>query len=665
MGQPLRHIISVFLIWSAAFSSSAAEKVDPALFGALPSISLVEISPNGETVALLQNSGGEATVVFVELNDPGATPKGVPVGAVKARSMEWVDNNYLLLLASDAKTASVLPGLVETELYRWISISKDERELRVLFRQDQGYYVTSSGFIVATTPETPEDLIMARWTPDARVPSRATGRLGRDIGDGYSLFHVNARTARESITYRGNSETWDWIVDDKGEAILRIDFNEKTDERKIYRRRDGGNTFEHIATIEGEFGGPKGVSFYGVGESSREILARTYGDENTSGLYGFNIDTGEFSRTVFRHEKYDLTGVSYDPTKATVTAVYYTDDFPRAFHLNPDDQQLQENLARALPGAIPYIGSKSINGDKMIIWAVYPDRPTDIYLFDKPSRNLALFSSMRPQLADRTYGQKTKFSYTSPDGLGIDGYLTTPTNSSSENLPLIVLPHGGPESRDDQSFDWWAFFYAARGYAVYQPNFRGSHGYGLTFKEAGYGEWGRKMQDDITNGVQKLIQDGIVDPNRICIVGGSYGGYAALAGATLTPDLYACAVSVNGVSDLPSMIGNAGRFSEIIAEYWETRIGSRFRDSDELAAVSPARRAASTGAPIMLIHGKDDTVVPFYQSEIMRNALADANKPYEFVELEGEDHWLSIEETRTEMLRKSIEFIDKHIGNNE
>ena len=172
------------------------------------------------------------------------------------------------------------------------------------------------------------------------------------------------------------------------------------------------------------------------------------------------------------------------------------------------------------------------------------------------------------------------------------------------------------------------------------------------------------MQDDITEGVQRLIADGVVDPNRICIVGASYGGYAALAGATLTPDLYACAVSVNGVSDLPAMLGAEAKDSPLAEDYWEVRIGGSRFSPDELDAVSPASIADRAGAPILLIHAKDDVVVPMSQSRRMRDALRRAGKAHEYVELKGEDHWLSTGEMRTEMLARSVEFIDRHIGGN-
>ena len=661
----LRVILLVFCGSIIAAGPVAAQKADPALFGALPAIDAIEISPDGNTVALLQNANNETVVVFVDLNDPGATPKGVPIGDRKARTIEWVDNDYLLLLVSVAQTGAFLTGLETHELARWISISKDQRKLKVLFERDAGYYVPSPGALLAITPDSPGDAVFARWTPDARVSARAgVSRLNdskRDIGQGYSLFNVNVGAGREKLTFAGKAETWDWVVDAEGDAVLRVDYDEDRGERKIHRRRSGSKTFEHVTTLDSEFGTPDAISFYGLGEAPNEVLATTYGGQDKFGVVGFDIESGQIARTVFRHPKYDVTGVAYDPRKATAARIYYTDDFPRVFHLNPADQKLQDALAAALPGAEPYLTSRSWDETKIIVHAVYPDRPTDIYIFDKTARKLTYFSSTRPALTEDSYGDKSPYDHVSPDGLEINGYLTTPPGAEKRNLPLIVLPHGGPESRDNQAFDWWAHFYAARGYAVYQPNYRGSFGYGLAFREAGYGEWGRKMQDDITNGVKKLIADGIADAERICIVGGSYGGYAALAGATLTPDLYACAVSVNGVTDLMALIGS-GADSDMFVDYWEKRIGSRFRDREEVEAVSPAKIAWKARAPIMLIHAKDDTVVPFYQSEVMFNALKGSGRPHEFVELKGEDHWLSNGETRTEMLRRSIDFIDKHIG---
>jgi dipeptidyl aminopeptidase/acylaminoacyl peptidase len=186
-------------------------------------------------------------------------------------------------------------------------------------------------------------------------------------------------------------------------------------------------------------------------------------------------------------------------------------------------------------------------------------------------------------------------AYKAADGTEIHACLTLPPGKSGTNLPLVVLPHGGPEARDELRFDWLTQFLATRGYAVLQPNFRGSYGYGRKFVEASNGQWGLKMQSDVSDGVKTLIADGVADPKRVCVVGASYGGYAALAGATFTPELYACAVSIAGISSVPNIIGAAtidtGEKSST-TDYWKARIGDIWHDEAALHAVSPAMHAA-------------------------------------------------------------------------
>ncbi|MEO1241564.1 MAG: S9 family peptidase [Pseudomonadota bacterium] len=665
MAQLLRICFSVILIWSAGFTAAAGQKADPAVFGELPAIQSAEISPNGETVAVLRNENAQTTVVLVDLANSTAEPKAIGVGEIKARSIKWVDDRYLLLLASLTNDTQTKTGMQTLEFFRWIAIDTVELETETLFRKDTSYYIEDSGAIVASALSNPGMAFFKRWTPKARVASSGgstyASRLSPSYGQGYSVFRVDLKSGKERMVEGGLPETADWIVNINGEPVVRIDAVSAKGVREVHWKKPGSDRFALAQEIPEKRGRGAAIIFHGLTEAENEIYATTYNGGNTVSFVAYNLEQGNISETLFSDENYDLDSVIYDIHPATAVGIRYTDDLPRARYLNPDIQGAQDNLARALKGASPMVVSHSTDNNRMLVRAIYTNRPDDYYVFDRKTRSLSFFASSYPALSEKIYAEKSKFAYAAPDGLRVNGYLTTPVGASRENMPLIVLPHGGPASRDDQSFDWWAFFYAARGYAVYQPNFRGSDGYGLAFREAGYGEWGRKMQDDITNGVQKLIDDGIADPSRICIVGASYGGYAALAGATLTPDLYACAVSVNGVSDLPRMIGEAA-VSRNNAAYWERRIGSRFRNADELAAVSPARQAANAGPPVMLIHGKDDTVVPFYQSEIMRDALVAANKPYVFVELRGEDHWLSSGETRTGMLRQSIEFIDRHIG---
>lgn len=256
-------------------------------------------------------------------------------------------------------------------------------------------------------------------------------------------------------------------------------------------------------------------------------------------------------------------------------------------------------------------------------------------------------------------GPMRMITYKATDGLAIQAVLTLPPGRNPKNLPFVVLPHGGPSARDYPGFDWLAQAFASRGYAVLQPNFRGSTGYGAAFENAGDGEWGRKMQTDISDGLAFLAKEGIVDPKRVCIAGASYGGYAALAGVTLQQGLYRCAVSVAGLSDLQTFYDDRMRISasnRTIFRNFQRQIGS----GQNLKDISPARFADRADAPILLIHGKDDTIVLYKHSDIMADALKRANKPFELVTLPGGDHWLTTSETRLAMLEAMVAFIEKH-----
>ncbi|HEY5346927.1 MAG TPA: alpha/beta fold hydrolase, partial [Rhizomicrobium sp.] len=249
------------------------------------------------------------------------------------------------------------------------------------------------------------------------------------------------------------------------------------------------------------------------------------------------------------------------------------------------------------------------------------------------------------------------------DGLDIPAYLTLPPGKLAKDLPLVVMPHGGPDARDMLGFDWWVQFLVNRGYAVLQPEYRGSYGYGRKFTEAGFKQWGLKMQDDISDGVKKVIADGIADPKRVCIVGASYGGYAALAGGAFSPDLYACVVSFAGVSDLPHMLHTEHLYNgREASSFWSSRIGSTDENWDQLKTTSPALHADKFRAPVLLLHGEGDTTVHIDQSEIMNDALKKAGKQVTFIRLPGSDHYLSLADTRIRVLQETEKFLDKYIG---
>lgn len=281
------------------------------------------------------------------------------------------------------------------------------------------------------------------------------------------------------------------------------------------------------------------------------------------------------------------------------------------------------------------------------------------YIVDIRELAAKAFGVERPSIGPDQVGPISVFSYTAGDGLEMDGILTLPPGREAKDLPVVIYPHGGPAGQDDPEFAWLAQAFASRGYAVFQPNFRGSTNRDESFRRAGNGEWGRRMQTDLSDGMAALAKERIVDPSRACIMGASYGGYAALAGVTLQQDLYRCAVAVAPVSDLKLMYdteySESGE-SRVVKNSLLEQLGPR----SSLEEISPRRFAHKADAPILLIHGRDDTVVPFEQSQKMADALKDSGKPYRLVDLGNEDHWLSLSETRKRMLEAAMAFVQEY-----
>jgi dipeptidyl aminopeptidase/acylaminoacyl peptidase len=330
--------------------------------------------------------------------------------------------------------------------------------------------------------------------------------------------------------------------------------------------------------------------------------------------------------------------------------------------LDPKLEKQHQALTRAFPNQEARIISRSEDGKRVIVRTRGLSIPSKYYLVDFATGTAEIVGEQYPALSEAALGQVRAISYKARDGREIPAYLTMPPAAGAEKLPLIVLPHGGPESRDDPTFDWLAQFLATRGYAVLQPQYRGSTGFGLDHQTAGYKQWGAAMQDDLTDGVKTMVAEGVADPARVCIVGASYGGYAALAGAAFTPDLYKCAASVNGVSDLPGLLGYVADHNGKDSDRYQYLLDTLGHASDEkVIERSPARVAGNVRAPVLLVHAVDDTVVPLSQSEKMAKALEKAGKPASLVKLPGEDHWLSRSDTRIRVLKELETFLASNL----
>jgi dipeptidyl aminopeptidase/acylaminoacyl peptidase len=273
-------------------------------------------------------------------------------------------------------------------------------------------------------------------------------------------------------------------------------------------------------------------------------------------------------------------------------------------------------------------------------------------------------TSARPQIPAQAVHGVQEYNFKARDGLIIPSLVTMPLGVKAKNLPAIMLPHGGPESYDKLGFNWMTQYFASQGYVVIQPQFRGSKGFGPAHLMQGRGQWGREMQDDLTDAVNDLVAKGTIDKSRVCIVGASYGGYAALAGAAFTPELYKCVVSINGVSDVERMLYTEQRdhgSDHWVVSYWQEVIANGEVKQDHLAQISPINHVMKIKAPVLLIHGELDQTVPLKQSAEMFDELEDANKKVTFIELDNGDHYLSKEVNRVKALKAIDNFIKQYI----
>jgi dipeptidyl aminopeptidase/acylaminoacyl peptidase len=332
--------------------------------------------------------------------------------------------------------------------------------------------------------------------------------------------------------------------------------------------------------------------------------------------------------------------------------------------LDPEIGAVHASLSRAFKDKDVELRGWSADRTRFVVRVTAPSSPGVWYLFDKTRKELSPLGEEYPELKGAALGTTRWITYKARDGMEIPAYLTLPPGAPAKGAkaPLIVLPHGGPGARDDYEFDFLPQFLASRGYAVLQPQFRGSWGFGKAFEDAGHGEWADKMQTDLLDGIAAAAATGDVDPARTCIVGASYGGYAALAGVAFHPENYRCAAAIAGVSDLGLLsVEQArlyGRDSGTMLEFRKMLGGA---PSAKLLASSPVHQVAGIRAPILLIHGDKDTVVPIEQSLNMAQALKAAGKPVEMITLADENHYLTHAATRTQTLEALDAFLAKNL----
>ena len=632
----LRKIL-VFLVFALAAAPALAAPLEA--YGRLPNIEAAELSPDGAMIAMVVTDGEHRRLAISRIGE--RAPFAIlDAGDQKLRSIQWAGTNHVLLTAT---TTSGIRDVIATrgEYAVTIDYNLTTRTQRSLFRRlGETLNITAGGPWVRIENGHAVVVLM--------------GIQFDDSGSGVrSLFRLDPETQRTRVADVGGPDTYDWAVDATGHSVASLSLSDRRGAWSMAFRPPGGEW--RGVTDSPEYGGPP--SILGLGREGDTLVVRG-AEGNDETIRELNLATGAWSDPI---EDDDPVEVLFDPATYRLSGLrYLVGDTYRYRFFNPAHQRLWNSIAAAYPGDRVQLASLSDDRRRAVVIVDSPTEGPAYGLVDMATGRASWLGPVYNGIRGADISPVRYITYAAGDGLQISGYLTLPVGREARNLPLVVLPHGGPEARDSGGFDWWAQALASRGYAVLQPNFRGSAGYGYAFVSAGFGEWGRKMQTDLSDGVHHLAQQGIVDAARVCIVGASYGGYAALAGVTLQSGVYRCAASISGVSDPAGLMRYAAEASQgdMAQRYWSEFMGVEGRRDPTLALISPLAHAADATAPILLIHGRDDTVVPFRQTQAMAEALRRANRPVQVIELHAEDHWLSRGATRLQMLTEVVTFLE-------
>ncbi len=641
---------SVVLFFSLlAFCLQAQASVE--MFARLPFVKDVQISPNGKKIAYLRDMDGKYVVVSQILGDTNAKPNVFGMKEAKIRSFTWANDERIILKLTMPYNSKA--DFEVFTMHRMGILNVPDNKIIWSFKGPKFDYNIGAPKLVNKLAGDNEHVLMSYYYTGAATNLKA--------GDLYhAVYKVNLANGDREKLYSSKSGD-NWTTNTRGDIIVEREFNVHEDKTL--------NMFRHIPTASfkplTQVKDGKTVFFThqiaGVNNTANEIYYFGRNEREISQMYQANVKNHVVSdsKLLGAFDQFDADYSIEDYHNSQIVGVSYIGDYPEYTYFDLDLAQVQADLKATFPDAEIKITSYSKARNRIIVKISGAKSPDQYVLYDRQAGQLQTIADAYPGVSQFELGTVNSYVYQTSDDKTIYSYLTEPAKKENQKLPLIVLPHGGPEGRDHMGFDWIRQFYVAQGYAVFQPNFRGSSGYGADFIKSGYGEWGKKMQRDVNEGVEKLIAEGKVDPDRVCIVGASYGGYVALYSATTHQSLYKCSVSFAGISNLGDIFLHAKEQKNSVS-YWKRVLGTS--DYDELHKYSPYHLASNKTIPTLLIHGDEDTEVPSFQSKKMFKRLEELGASgSKYIEVKGADHWFSTTESRRVFLAESLKFIKTYI----
>lgn len=643
----LPFFLSLILLLVAASVCSSPTLDD---YAALPTTTHMTLSPSGELVAFRQRKENRDVVLITSVKEMKSIA-AFDVSSIELNQLYFLDEKNLIVKASQNTRVLGFEGSIDVSTAFIYNIKKDK--LKQLLKPGDKIYLGQSGLgEIAAVSKDKKYIYMPAYSGSSKT----------NVPPPYSLMRVNIKSPdRPKVIVKGKASTINYFVSNDGDVLAREDFSNERDVHKVYSYLNGKSKliFEEKTPIRYK-------SFVGFTPDQKSlVMLASSSKTNRVDYFTLSLESGEILPTEWSKEGMDIESAINDINNV-VEGVRYSGFNPSYRFFNESVQKKMDTVLNYFPDHSVGLHGWSADWDKILISVEGSSDPGSYYLFSG-GKKLIKLTSIRPGLAQEDIHPIGKVTYKARDGLRIPTLLTIPKNtlSSMKNLPAIIFPHGGPESYDRIGFDGFTQALANEGYLVIQPQFRGSEGFGINHTLAGRGEWGKKMQDDLSDAVAFFVKKGMINPKRVCIAGMSYGGYAALAGGAFTPKLYNCIVSVNGVSHLPKMLERERKdhgSKHSVVSYWEEVIAKGDSNTAFLKSISPYYVADNFVAPTLLIHGQKDDVVNIKQSRLMNKALEKASKAVRFVELEKETHYLDRPETRAIALKEMVSFINEHIG---
>lgn len=627
-------------------------------FGTRENVQSMAMSPSGTKVAMLTAGPGSVTVLQVaDLTNGKITNLTKSDG--RPQYLRWCNfAGEVRLVCRHSGVEPFSDGLLS--FGRLFSIKIDGQDMKELGQRStdrERYMRQIDGSVVDWLRADNDAVLMQRvYVPEINT----TGTLISRTKEGLGVDRIDLGTMKSSQVEPPRDGINSYVTDGRGtirlQSIPQYDRNSGNLTGKVeFRYRVmGSREWKEL----GDYDMGNGAGIYPLEvDADTDSLYALKKLNGRDALYRIKLDASRTETLVASSDEVDIDGVVRLGTGLRVVGYTFADDRRRTVYFDPEMSALQKALAKAVPNQpmIDFQGA-SADGQKLLIMVSGDTNPGTFYRFDRATKQLAEIGPVRPALGQRKLATVTSIRVAAPDGASIPAYLTLPPGSSGKNLPTVVMPHGGPSARDEWGFDWLAQFLAARVYAVIQPNYRGSAGYGEAWlNQNGFRGW-RTSIGDVTASAKHLVAQGIADPNRLAIVGWSYGGYAALQSVATEPSLYKAAVAIAPVTDLEQLRKDAAGFTN------ERLVRDFVGSGPHLTEGSPLKNAASIRVPVLLAHGDQDINVAIGQSERMNGALKANGKQVEFLRFAGLDHQLDDSSARTQLLNSVGALLDRTIG---